>query len=288
MSFKQLVTLFIFAIGINFELCAEQELKIIYTNDIEGSVATCGCAVDPGGGVIRRVNWYQQNNFSPTDTIYVNSGSTFFSGSDFMNYETEYLKLGASIMADALIAMNIDAYTPGAYDLKMGKDFFESTTKKLPVLITNTKEKGFLKEIKTSRAGLNIKIFGVVTDIKGFPTIDAVKTLKPLTSKKNKKDYFILLADTKMQDLEKILKSIKNIDVVVSSSIEEQLTKPLMIGKTTILRLLKGGDSIGLFTKENQVIFLGRSYNKDNNFTDRIKKYEGLQNTTAPKVKADF
>ena len=288
MSFKQLLTLFILTVGINFTIRAEQNLNIIYTNDMEGSVATCGCAVDPGGGVVRRINWYQQNNFSPTDTIYVNTGSTLFSESAFMDYETEYLKLGASIMVDSLISMNIDAYTPGEYDLKMGKDFFRSTTSKLPVLITNAKEKGFLKEVKITRAGRNVKIFGIVTGVKELPTIDAVTALKKLTTKKDKKDYFILLADTNMKNLNKILKSIPNIDVVVSSSIQEQLTKPLQIGNTTVLRLLQAGDSIGLFTKENQVVYLGRSYNKDNEFTDRIKKYEGLQNTAAPKVKAEF
>lgn len=288
MSFKQILTLSFFAIGINFTVSAEQDLNIIYTNDMEGSVATCGCAVDPGGGVIRRINWYQQNNFSPTDTIYVNTGSTLFSGSDFMAYETEYLKLGATIMADSLTAMNIDAYTPGEYDLKMGKDLFRSTTKGLPVLISNSKEKDFLKEVKVTRAGRNIKIFGVITGIKGFPTIDPVTALKKLTAKKDKKDYFILLADMDIKELNKILKSIKNIDVVISSSIEEQLTKPLQIGNTTVLRLLRAGDSIGLFKKENQVVYLGSSYNKDNDFTDRIKKYEGLQNTAAPKVKVDF
>ena len=288
MSFKQLLILFTFAIAINFTAYAEQELNLIYTNDMEGSVATCGCAVDPGGGVIRRINWYQQNNFAPTDTIYVNSGSTLFSGSAFMDYETEYLKLGASIMAESLNAINIDAYTPGAYDIKMGKDFFKSTTKNVPVLISNSKEKDFLKEVKIVRSGRNIKIFGIITGIKGFATIDPVTALKKLTAKKDKKDYFILLADTNMQNLNKILKSIKNIDIVVSSSMEEQLTKPLQVGKTTVLRLLKGGDSIGLFKKENQVIYLGQSYNKDNSFTDKIKKYEGLQNTAAPKVKADF
>ena len=288
MSFKQILTLSFFTIGINFTVQAEQNLNIIYTNDMEGSVATCGCAVDPGGGVVRRINWYQQNNFSPTDTIYVNTGSTLFSGSDFMAYETEYLKLGATIMTESLTAMNIDAYTPGEYDLKMGKDFFRSTTKKLPVLISNSKEKGFLKEVKVTRAGRNIKIFGVVNGIKGFSTIDPVTALKKLTAKKDKKDYFILLADMNIKDLNKVLKNIKNIDVVISSSIEEQLTKPLQVGNTTVLRLLKAGDSIGLFKKENQVVYLGSSYNKDNNFTDRIKKYEGLQNTAAPKVKVDF
>ena len=288
MSFKKLLILSIFALVVNFTANAEQVLNIIYTNDMEGSVATCGCAVDPGGGVVRRINWYQQNNFSPTDTIYVNAGSTLFSGSKFMDYETEYLKLGASIMAESMTAMNIDAYTPGEYDLKMGKDFFKSTTNKLPILISNAKEKGFLKEVKVNRAGRNVKIFGIVTGTKELPTIDAVKALKKLTSKKDKKDYFILLADMNMQDLNKILKDIKNIDVVISSSIEEQLTQPLKVGNTTILRLLKAGDSIGLFKKENQVVYLGSSYDKDNNFTDRIKKYEGLQNTAAPKVKTDF
>jgi len=255
---------------------------------MEGSVATCGCATDPGGGVERRINWYKKNNFSPIDTIYINSGSTLFPDSSFMDYEAESLKVGASIMTDSMIAMNIDAYTPGASDLKMGKAVFKTTTEKLPVLITNSNSKEFLKEIKIKRGGINIKILGITTEVKTLSTYDPVKALKKYTAKKNKKDFFILLADTNKKTLNTILKSIKNIDVVLSSSIEEQLTKPLMIGNTLVIRVLKGGDSLGLLKKENEVVFLGHAYSKNNEFTDRIKKYEGLQQAAAPNVKDDF
>ena len=265
-----------------------QDLNIIYTNDLEGTVTPCGCAVDPGGGADRRLNWYKQNNFSPLDTIYINAGSTLFSGASYMDYEAEALKIGAGILVDSMLAMNIDAYTPGAYDLKMGLDFFKTTTKKLPVLISNSDNKKFLKEIKIQRSGRNIRIFGITTLAKGFSTYEPVKALRKLTAKKAKKDLFILLADTDQKTLNSILKSINNIDVVLSSSIDEQLTQPKHAGKTAVLRLLKGGDSIGLLKKENQIIFLGDKYIKDNELTDRIKKYEGLQQATAPKIKDDF
>jgi 2',3'-cyclic-nucleotide 2'-phosphodiesterase (5'-nucleotidase family) len=222
------------------------------------------------------------------DTIYINSGLTLFPGSAFMDYEAESLKTGAAIMTDAMAAMNIDAYTPGVSDLKMGSDVFKTTTKKLPVLITNSNSKDFLKEIKIKRAGINIKIFGVTTEAKGLSTYDPVKALKKYTAKKSKNELFVLLADTDKKTLTTILKNIRNIDVVLSSSIEEQLTKPLKIGNTLVIRVLKGGDSIGLLKKENEVVFLGHAYSKDNEFTDRIKKYEGLQQAAAPKVKDDF
>ena len=288
MSFKALLLPLVFCSATVFSSMPNAGLSIIYTNDMEGSIATCGCATDPGGGVERRINWYKQSNFSPFDTVYINSGSTLFPDTAFLDYETEYLKVGASIMADSLSAMNIDAYTPGASDLKMGKGFFKTTTKKLPVLITNSNSKEFLKEVKIKKAGLNIKILGITTQIKELSNYDPVKALRKFTAKKGKKDFFILLADTDTKTLNTILKNINNLDVVLSSSIEEQLTKPVKIGNSTIVRVLRGGDSIGVFEKENKVVFLGRVYAKDNEFSDRIKKYEGLQSTAAPKIKDDF
>ncbi|MFH1223676.1 MAG: hypothetical protein V1647_04970 [Pseudomonadota bacterium] len=273
---------------------AGQSLNIVYTNDFEGNIATCGCATDPGGGVVRLINWYRGANLSPTDTVYINSGSTLFSGTVYADYEVAAAKNAAEIMSDALLAMNIDAFTPGEYDTKMGVVPFTATAKKLPVLLSNSKNKNFPKEIKIDRAGYNVVILGVSSnkDIASKNFTDVVKSAVKKNRKKN--TAIILLADMDEKNLNKILKQVKGIDVVLSSSPDEQLTQPKIINNSVVIRILKGGDSVGLLKYDpsskkerydNQIFYLGKMYDKENEFSPRLKKYEELQKSAAPRYK---
>jgi len=289
-----MILVILFSLILNFAF-AQNPINIIYTNDLEGSVATCGCATDPGGGVVRAMNWYKKSAFSPSDTIYINSGSTLFSGSAYASYEVKTIKLGAVIMADFLSAMNLDAYTPGENDSKLGLDFFTATTKKLPILITNSSDKKILKEINIKRAGYDITILGVSSN-KKFSVSDPVKALKDAVKKNKKKGgVMILLADVDEKTLNTIAKQVSDIDVILSSGIQEQLTEPLAIKDSVVVRLLEGGDSVGLLKYhpekkkeekfDNQIIYLGSAYDKENAFSARVKKYEELQKTAAPRLK---
>lgn len=251
-----------FLLGLTFycNLSAEveqktnKELNIIYTNDIEGSVDTCGCATDPGGGAERRLNWYKKHNLSPIDAIYINGGNTLFPSSNYMDYETKYLKAGAKIIADSMNKMNIDAYTPGEQDFKMGIDFFLSTTKELPVVLTNSGHDKFTKELIVYKEGYKIGIIGILSDkviTKEIQTAlsikDPVKTLKEsISGLRDKVDIIILILRSNEQDLPLITKNIKGVDFILSSGINEELTSPKIKDNSVIIRTLIGGDSIGL------------------------------------------
>ena len=329
-------------------------INIIYTNDVEGSVDTCGCAMDPGGGAVRRVNWYKMNSLSPLDTVYINGGNTLFTHTDYMDYEVKYLKAGAQILADSMSMMNIDAYTPGEQDLKLGLDFFLSASKNLPVLITNSGNDKFKKEIIINKGGLKIGIIGILSEkllSKELATAldikDAVASLKTeLPKLKKETDLVILIVHTDDNEIKAILKNTRGIDVILSTGVNEELTRPMIANNSIVVRTLPGGDSIGLLKYEHKngakkvdvgfnnsmmakseqieliiktidnkktisnlekekskledlvvkaddssskfeskIDFLGKMYAGKNGLDARVKKYEALRKTSAPRFK---
>jgi 2',3'-cyclic-nucleotide 2'-phosphodiesterase (5'-nucleotidase family) len=267
-------------------------LSIIYTNNLEGYVNTCGCAVNPGGGVKRRLNWFKKTNPSPDTTLYLDSGDTLSSVDSFMDYEKDKANMAADIILKHFKLMNIDAFTPGEKDLALDLETLVKTYK-TPLLISNSGKKGLNKAIKIVRAGYKIGILGVLSpelakskSLKLGPIIPSLKKILPELKKSS--DIIILLAHCGEDELKKISKEIKGIDIILSAHIQEQLTEPGKVNNTLILRMLNGGDSIGMldFNKnkkgrieyKNNVFFLGSEYNQDNELiANDIQKYEKLQ-----------
>ncbi|MCX6113462.1 MAG: hypothetical protein NTY22_09340 [Proteobacteria bacterium] len=281
------------------------ELNVVYTNDLEGSVDTCGCATDPGGGSVRQINWYKKNNLSPLNTIYINGGNTLFTSTDYMDYEVKYLKYGAQVIADSMSMMNIDAYTPGEKDFEMGLDFFISVSKKLPVLITNSDSGKFKKDIIVNKGGYKIGILGVISEkslskelVSALSIKDSISSLKNAVSKLKKDvDIIILIAHTGNTEFKTIIKNSKDIDIVLSTGVNEELTRPLIENNSIFIRMLPGGDSIGLLKYmhkknakktdlelDNKIDFLGKIYDGKNALSTKVKKYEALSKTSAPQI----
>ena len=297
------------------------ELNIVYTNDMEGTVNTCGCAIDPGGGIVRRINWYKKNTLSPLNTVYINGGNTLFTSTDYMDYEVKYLKYGAQVMADSMSIMNIDAYTPGEKDFKLGLDFFMTISKKLPVLITNSDSDKFKKEIIINKAGYTIGLLGIISEkslskelASALSIKEAVGSLKDAISKLKKKvDIIILIAYSDDKEFKTIINNSKGVDIILSSGVNEQLTSPLIENNSISIRMLPSGDSIGLLkythkkdgkkteleykdilssdnTEEtfsmfqNRIDFLGKMYDGKNALNAKVKKYEALRKISAPRI----
>lgn len=132
-------------------LSANIELNIVYTNDLEGTVNTCGCATDPGGGAVRRVNWFNSLKLDPNNTVYINAGSTLFSDLASLPHEDKKERFGAQIMAESLKMMNISAYTPGVSDFKKGLPTFNTLSKSLPLVLTNSDDNKYKKNIELKK-----------------------------------------------------------------------------------------------------------------------------------------
>ncbi len=269
-------------------LSANTELNIVYTNDLEGTVNTCGCATDPGGGAVRRVNWFNSLKLDPNNTIYINAGSTLFSDLASLPHEDKKERFGAQIMAESLKMMNISAYTPGVSDFKKGLATFNTLSKSLPLVLTNSDDNKHKKNIELKKANKKILVLGVVQMDKIDPAImlelklnDPVKALKAELKKidKKAKPYTILLLYSNEELLKNITKQVKGIDLILSAGIKEELPLAQKQNNSNVIRLLNGGDSIGLIkidSLKNKITFLGSEFEKPNKLSSKIKKYEAM------------
>ncbi len=272
------------------------DLKIIYTNDMEGSVSTCGCATDPGGGSERRINWLKKQKLDPASTIYINSGNTLFTDLPSLEHENKIEMTGANILSESMRMMKIDASLPGRSDLKKGVSVFHTASKGLPLVISNSDDLKFKKSLKIKRAGRDIVILGLIQPefldqsmMLELKLNDVENTLKKELKELGTKNrpFTILLLYSNEQGLKKIAKQAKGVDLILSAGIQEELPQAMDLGGVNVIRLLNGGDSIGLltvkskssgkYTYENKIVFLGPEYVGNNPISAKIKKYEKMK-----------
>lgn len=268
------------------------QMKIVYTNDIEGTVTTCGCAKDPGGGVTRRLSWLNGSKLDPFSTVYINAGNTLFSDLPSLEHEDKTEKFGAEIISDTMITMGIDAFTPGRSDFKKGVAFFNTAAKKLPVVISNSEDPNYKKSLVLDKAGKKVIILGAIQpnsidqtaslQLKLYDTVKALKKeLKALNKAQKQKPYTIVLLFSNEDELNKITKQVKGIDLILSANMQEELPQALKVNGVNVLRLLNGGDSIGLFnaeTDQNEITFLGPKFETKNKLSEKVKKYLKTKN----------
>lgn len=271
-------------------------LNIIYTNDMEGSVTTCGCATDPGGGVERRINWLKKQKLDTANTLYINAGNTLFSDLPTLPNEEKAETEGASLLNESMKLMKLDATVPGRSDFKKGLGVFNTASKGLPIVISNSDDPKFKKSIKLKKSGTEVLILGFIqpdlVDHKLMLELklnDVEKALKDELKKISKKEkpFTIVLLYANETGLKSAVKKAKGVDLVLSAGIQEELPHAMNMDGVNVIRLLNGGDSIGLlkvkkessgkYSYQNMIRFLGPDYTGRNTLSSRIKKYEKLK-----------
>jgi len=266
-------------------------LNIVYTNDTEGSVTTCGCAKDPGGGVTRRLNWLKDAKLDPINTVYINAGNTIFNDLPSLAHEDKAERFGADIVFEAMSLMGIDAFTPGKSDFKKGVEYFKTASNKVPTVISNSDDTTYKKSVVFNKGENKIVVLGIIqpeildqTNSIQLRLNDPVKALKNelknITKNLKQKPYIILLLFSDEEGLKKIAKQAKGVDLILSAGIQEETPQALNLNGVNVIRLLNGGDSIGLFntaTLKNEITFLGPKFERKNQLSAKVKKYEGLK-----------
>ena len=181
----------------------------------------------------------------------------------------------------------------------------------------------FKKEIIINKAGYKIGILGLISEkslskelVSDLLIKDSIDSLKDAVSTLKKKvDLIILITYTNDKEFRTIIKNSKGIDIILSSGINEQLTSPVIENNSVTVRMLPSGDSIGnlkythkkdaqkvdleykdvlssseqnleqiVSTFQNKIDFLGKAYDGKNTLDAKVKKYEALRKTSAPRI----
>lgn len=143
------------------------ELKLLYSNNIQGEIGTCGCAFSPVGGVDRRLNYLNSLQGASSDFVHLDSGSALFSTLVLTANTKKKQRAVAEAIAQAYSMLSLSALNVGRYDLVEGHEFYMAQMKKhkLPSISTNLIDRNSKHPFPTSKtiktkSGVTLKILG--------------------------------------------------------------------------------------------------------------------------------
>lgn len=86
----------------------DHDVRLIFTGDLWGQLEPCGCSADMRGGLDRAASWIQrQREAGPL--LLVDAGDAFYDRVEYPEVEQFQVKRRATAVAEALLAMGIDA-----------------------------------------------------------------------------------------------------------------------------------------------------------------------------------
>jgi 5'-nucleotidase/UDP-sugar diphosphatase len=221
------------------------EVDLLYTGDVMGYLETCGCKMNPAGGVARRAWLLNQlkSKYPSTPLLLLDSGN-------FSDNPTESGDARTAALLEAMVSLGYKAINVGDRDLAFGYDEFVARTRGLPMdfVSTNIVKQGTTTPVfkpysvveakGTSGKPVRIGVLGVIRYSpvwqKAGPAGDNLATAQPaemirsyLPELRKEADLVVLLAAISKEDAQDLAREFPEIDLIVGayggiySSVEE-------------------------------------------------------------------
>jgi 2',3'-cyclic-nucleotide 2'-phosphodiesterase (5'-nucleotidase family) len=214
---------------------AAPEVDLLYTGDAMGYLETCGCKLNPAGGVARRAWLLNQlkAKYPSTPFVLVDSGN-------FSDNPTEAGDARTAALLDAMVTLGYKAINVGDRDLAFGYDEFVERTHGLPMdfVSTNIVRRGTSSPVfkpysvvevtGTSGRSVRIGVLGVIRyspvwqkagpaggNLATAPPADMVRTYLPELRKQA--DFVVLLAAVSKEDAQDLAKAFPDLDLIVGA-----------------------------------------------------------------------
>jgi hypothetical protein len=214
------------AAGCGRQSTPPRTLTIAYTNDMLGSIRTCGCSDKDSGGLGRRATFLAQARDSTGDFL-------LFEGGDFFGKGINYGAEKADLTMRAMKLMRYDGVVIGEADLGFGIDFIHDRAQalKLPIVVSNLWDAAAdtlifpaTREVKMP-SGLRVGIIGVIGNRLVLPPQvkpesvridDPVEAVSPLVAAmRDSVDVVVVLAHMQQGEMERVANMVDGIDVIV-------------------------------------------------------------------------
>ncbi len=182
--------LLIFSFLLLFNGCSHsEEINIIYSSDIWGETADCGCPGHPTGGLSRKATFLSGTRKNYKGVYYFEIGDTFFRpGTDINQAKVEIPKVDMFI--DFFNRERLDVFVPGESEFLLGIDFLKDKLKsaKFKTILSNLVEKGTKKTVfdRTyidKKYGKKICVFALISP--EFYKNDLYDVLEPVSVAKD-------------------------------------------------------------------------------------------------------
>lgn len=235
-----------------------EEVKVIFSHNINGETHPCGCRKFPLGGLVQ-VSSYLYDLSKKSPIYYVDSGDMLFPSTTIPKSLEKSIHFTASKIIEAQNLLSLKLFTPGDQDFSAGINYLEKVSKesKFDFLISNLnknipiKHKEF-KEVKLGKR--QILFFGILNpSLMGENShlfSDPIKSLKRIIEKfkETKNKTIIVLSHSGLDFDKKLASKIPSIDFIIGSHSQSFTKESIVIGKTQIAQVLSRNHYLGELT----------------------------------------
>jgi hypothetical protein len=230
-------------------------ITVLFSDDNQGVLSSCGCASSPSGGLAKRQSVIDDLRRQRPGVLVVDAGDMF--GERPNAIKTKY-------MIKALARSGYDAIGLGDNDFSLGVAALRAMVRddKLPLICANvTDETGqpvVPPHVIREAAGLRVGIFAVIADAAyGVPPLEWRKGLHvepPLEAARREVrdlagcDVIIALSHQPLAATKELARSVPGIQIVVSGHDETVLQEPLAVGDARIVGTGPIGRLLGALT----------------------------------------
>lgn len=240
----------------------KDNFSIIFSHNINGETHPCGCRHHPLGG-LPQVAGVMHKISKDSDTLYVDSGDTFFASSSIPTTLENSLSFTAKNLAKGLGMLNLAYMLPGEQDLAMGWDFLKEvqTTNNFSYLVSNASTSfplNYKKFTILEKGPHKIFLIGLSDPnifeskyrsafVNPFSVIDDLR--KELQKAGYKKDSpfhrLIALTNSGMDVDTEIAKRFVELDWIIGSHSQSFTKFPTEEGKTKMVQVLSRNHYLG-------------------------------------------
>ncbi|WP_417335959.1 multiheme c-type cytochrome [Halobacteriovorax marinus] len=240
----------------------KDSFSIVFSHNINGETHPCGCRHHPLGG-LPQVAGVLHDIQKNSDTLYIDSGDTFFASSSIPETLQKSLTFTAQNLAKGLGQLGLTYQLPGEQDLAMGWDFLKQLQEenKFTYLVSNATSSFPLKHEKLAiltKGPHRIFIIGL-SDPSIFPgkfkgafenpflAINKIREeLKKVGYKKDSPFHRLIAMTNSGIDVDtQIAKKFKELDWIIGSHSQSFTKFPVEEGKTKMVQVLSRNHYIG-------------------------------------------
>jgi len=277
------------------ELTKEKLLKIYFSGNLAGAKESCGCALNPKGGLERRYNFLKKEGLlekkRPENTLVLDFGNLLFKNENITQYDKKSVLKNAQKMIQASNLFKYDAINFGNLDRGVPQEdlqkFFGDS--RFPWITTNLFPNSRFGNSFKKRLGFKLQNFDIVilglssSLIEELPKDWRMENPKTalLNELKNTPDSTlpIVLSDLEVGELTKIAEETKRPVIFLGSREMGGWDRPLEIGQSLLLHLRHQGQEWGLLKVSSKWQTKQGWYNTLE--TEALaKRWESLKNET--------
>lgn len=223
----------------------QTKLHILFSGNVNGQLDPCGCAVNPKGGLDRRLNYIRSDK--DVAKIIVDAGNALFAARNLDKGQAEAQKQRAEAVLQGHATMGVAAQNVGALDLSGGLDFLLKAAKKnkTPLVSTNIvnakKETVFPTEIWLQPAnGQKVLVVGLTSAETPLPeslsAMEPVETLQRKLATVNLATPVIVLSDLGQKADQELMAKMNRPLLIVGARDLSSLEIPLHEGAGLIVQ----------------------------------------------------